>query len=169
MAGLTIFGWNIADLIKEAQQHKALNLISPRFLVKAITSQTGSSMSSLRTSETESYIVVRARTSASPAHHQRDRVAVRHRAAARARDQGRRLQDQGAADGLQAARHAKAAHLAGLRGAVPTPHGLIETELERKRGGSVTIPPGLSAEVSFEDAPLRSGRLESGAHRIVRA
>lgn len=58
--------------------------------------------------------------------------------------------------------------LARLRAAVPTPHGLIELELERERGGSVTIPPRESAEVSFEDAPLASGRLESGTHRIVR-
>src|SRR5208337_1617813 len=39
------------------------------------------------------------------AHHQRYRVAVRHRALARARDQGRRLKSQGTADGVQAARY----------------------------------------------------------------
>ena len=42
------------------------------------------------------------------AHHQRYRVAVRHRALARARDQGRRFQNQGTADGVQAARHGPA-------------------------------------------------------------
>jgi transposase-like protein len=49
------------------------------------------------------------RTLEAPAHHQRDRVAVCHRAAARAGDQGRRFKNQGAADGLQAARHDPAA------------------------------------------------------------
>jgi putative transposase len=44
-----------------------------------------------------------------PAHHQRNRVAVRHRALARARDQGRGLEDQGTVDGVQAARHGPAA------------------------------------------------------------
>ena len=43
-----------------------------------------------------------------PAHHQCHRVAVRHRAAARARDQGRRFQNQGPADGVQATRHGPA-------------------------------------------------------------
>src|SRR5260370_5693519 len=43
-----------------------------------------------------------------PAHHQCDRVAVRHRAPARARDQGRRFKNQGTADGVQAARHGTA-------------------------------------------------------------
>src|SRR5271167_4170048 len=38
------------------------------------------------------------------AYHQRDRVAVRHRTLARARDQRRRFQKQGTADGVQAAR-----------------------------------------------------------------
>jgi len=42
------------------------------------------------------------------AHHQRDRVAVRHCALARARDPGRRFKKQGTADGVQAARHGAA-------------------------------------------------------------
>src|ERR1700686_1330523 len=43
------------------------------------------------------------------AYHQRYRVAVRHRALARARDQGRRFKNQGTADGVQATRHGAAA------------------------------------------------------------
>ena len=42
------------------------------------------------------------------AYHQRYRVAVRHRALARARDQGRRFKNQGTADGVQTTRHGAA-------------------------------------------------------------
>src|SRR5216683_450677 len=42
------------------------------------------------------------------AYDQCDRVAVRHRALARARDQGRRFKNQGTADGVQVARHGAA-------------------------------------------------------------
>lgn len=49
------------------------------------------------------------RTLEASAHHQRDRVTLRHRAAARAGNQGRRIENQGAADGVQAARHDPAA------------------------------------------------------------
>jgi alpha-L-rhamnosidase len=54
-----------------------------------------------------------------------------------------------------------------LEGAVPTPHGLIEVELDRRRGGEVTIPPGVSARVRFDDAPLAGARLGAGRHRIA--
>jgi putative transposase len=40
-----------------------------------------------------------------PAHHQPDRIAIRHRAAARTCDARSRFKNQGPADGLQAARH----------------------------------------------------------------
>ena len=59
-----------------------------------------------------------------PAHHQRDRVTVRHRALARARDQGRRLKNQGTADGVQAARDG-AASLAAPRWRSVTAAGFV--------------------------------------------
>jgi len=56
-----------------------------------------------------------------------------------------------------------------LSGSVPTPHGLIEIELERERGGTITIPERMTAELVFEDAPLRGGTLAPGRHAIARA
>jgi alpha-L-rhamnosidase len=53
-----------------------------------------------------------------------------------------------------------------LAGKVPTPHGMIDISLERDRGGSVTLPNGIEAEVAFDDAALRGARLRAGTHRI---
>jgi alpha-L-rhamnosidase len=57
-----------------------------------------------------------------------------------------------------------------LEGRVPTPHGLIEVKLDRERGGEVAIPDGVTARVSFDDAPLAAQRNEfgPGRHRISR-
>ncbi|HUY39131.1 MAG TPA: alpha-L-rhamnosidase C-terminal domain-containing protein [Candidatus Binataceae bacterium] len=56
-----------------------------------------------------------------------------------------------------------------LEGAVPTPRGMIEIELDRERGGEVTLPDGVDAIVRFDDAALRGVRLGAGRHRIERA
>ena len=55
-----------------------------------------------------------------------------------------------------------------LEGRVPTPHGLIEVNLDREGGGEVTIPDGVTAVVRFDDAPLTGGELGPGRHRISR-
>ncbi|HVN64436.1 MAG TPA: alpha-L-rhamnosidase C-terminal domain-containing protein [Candidatus Binataceae bacterium] len=54
-----------------------------------------------------------------------------------------------------------------LAGRVPTPHGLIEVSLERERGGDITIPKGVTAQVRFDDAKLSGGELGPGTHRIA--
>jgi alpha-L-rhamnosidase len=53
-----------------------------------------------------------------------------------------------------------------LEGRVPTPHGLIEVQLDRERGGEISIPDDVVANVSFEDAPLVGGEFGPGRHRI---
>ncbi len=55
-----------------------------------------------------------------------------------------------------------------LEGRVPTPHGLIEVKLDRERGGEITIPDGVTARVTFDDAPLASREVGPGRHRIAR-
>jgi alpha-L-rhamnosidase len=55
-----------------------------------------------------------------------------------------------------------------LQGRVPTPHGLIEVDLDRERGGLVTIPPGVTADLHFDDAPLADRSLGPGRHEISR-
>ncbi len=56
-----------------------------------------------------------------------------------------------------------------LSGRVPTPHGLIEIELDRERGGTIIIPDRVTAELGFDDAPLRAEELGPGRHAIGRA
>jgi hypothetical protein len=53
-----------------------------------------------------------------------------------------------------------------LEGRVPTPTGTIEIKLDREQGGEITIPDGVTADLSFDDAPLASGELSPGHHRI---
>jgi hypothetical protein len=53
-----------------------------------------------------------------------------------------------------------------LEGRVPTPHGLIEVQLDRERGGEISIPDDVVASVSFDDAPLVGGEFGPGRHRI---
>lgn len=57
--------------------------------------------------------------------------------------------------------------LSRLRGTVPTPHGPIEVDLTRA-GGTVTIPPGITATVAFDaaDADLPGAELGTGHHSI---
>jgi hypothetical protein len=55
-----------------------------------------------------------------------------------------------------------------LEGRVPTPHGLIEVNLDREGGGEVVIPDGVDALVRFDDAPLSGGEVGPGRHRISR-
>jgi alpha-L-rhamnosidase len=55
-----------------------------------------------------------------------------------------------------------------LAGRVPTPHGMIEISLERDRGGSITLPDGVEADVAFDDASLGATRLRAGTTRIER-
>ena len=55
-----------------------------------------------------------------------------------------------------------------LEGRVPTPHGLIEVNLDREGGGEVVIPDGVAALVRFDDAPLTGGEFGPGRHRISR-
>ena len=64
--------------------------------------------------------------------------------------------------------HPRFGTLTKLAGRVPTPHGLIDISLERERGGSLTIPPGVEADVYFADADLRGGRFLAGTHVIRR-
>ncbi len=56
-----------------------------------------------------------------------------------------------------------------LSGSVPTPHGLIEIELHRERGGAITIPERVTAELGFDDAPLSGGVLGPGRHAVAHA
>src|SRR6266852_1404967 len=88
-----------------------------------------------------------------PAHHQGDRVAVRHRALARARDQGRRFKNQGTADGVQAARHG-AASLAAPRWRSALTAGPCRREVRR-------WSPGRSRETrySVNRQPTKESRL----------
>jgi alpha-L-rhamnosidase len=58
--------------------------------------------------------------------------------------------------------------LAHISGRVPTPHGLIELDLSHNRGGTIVIPNGITAEMRFDDAPLRGDSLKSGSHIIAR-
>jgi alpha-L-rhamnosidase len=53
-----------------------------------------------------------------------------------------------------------------LEGRVPTPHGLIAVKLDRERGGEITIPTGVTARLTFDDAPLAPRELGPGRHRI---
>jgi hypothetical protein len=53
-----------------------------------------------------------------------------------------------------------------LEGRVPTPNGNIEVKLDRDQGGEIAIPNGVTADLSFDDAPLASGELGPGHHRI---
>jgi len=55
-----------------------------------------------------------------------------------------------------------------LEGRVPTPHGLIEVNLDREGGGEVVIPDDVAALVRFDDAPLTGGEFGPGRHRISR-
>jgi len=50
-----------------------------------------------------------------------------------------------------------------LEGRVPTPHGLIEVNLDREGGGEVVIPDDVAALVRFDDAPLTGGEFGPGA------
>lgn len=52
-----------------------------------------------------------------------------------------------------------------LSGRIPTPHGLIEIDLTRV-GGTISIPPGVSAALSFDDVPLQGDDLPAGRHVI---
>lgn len=52
-----------------------------------------------------------------------------------------------------------------LRGRVPTPHGFIELDLDRS-GGSITVPEGVSAVVTFNDVDLSGGEYGSGTHTV---
>jgi alpha-L-rhamnosidase len=54
-----------------------------------------------------------------------------------------------------------------LEGVVPTPHGFIELTLDRDRGGEIVIPPGITAYLRCDDAPLAGGRFVAGRHRIA--
>ncbi len=55
-----------------------------------------------------------------------------------------------------------------LSGRVPTPHGMIELSLQRDRGGTVAIPPGVEADVYFADADIRGGAFSDGLHTLAR-
>ncbi len=55
-----------------------------------------------------------------------------------------------------------------LEGRVPTPHGLIEINLNREDGGMIAIPDGVKAVVRFDDAPLAGGEFGPGCHSISR-
>lgn len=55
-----------------------------------------------------------------------------------------------------------------LAGRIPTPHGMIDISLERDRGGSLTVPSGVEADLYFADADLRGGRFTPGTHAIRR-
>jgi hypothetical protein len=55
-----------------------------------------------------------------------------------------------------------------LEGRVPTPLGPIEVKLDREHGGEITIPEGVTAALTFDDAPLTSTELTPGHHRISR-
>ncbi|HEY6394559.1 MAG TPA: hypothetical protein VIX12_04010 [Candidatus Binataceae bacterium] len=55
-----------------------------------------------------------------------------------------------------------------LEGRVPTPRGYIDVVLDRERGGEIATPPGVSARVRFDDAPLAGGDFAPGRHRIER-
>ncbi len=55
-----------------------------------------------------------------------------------------------------------------LEGRVPTPHGLIEINLNREDGGTIAIPHGVNAVVRFDDAPLAGGKFGPGRHNISR-
>src|SRR5712692_6213560 len=76
-----------------------------------------------------------------PAYHRCDRVAVRHRALARARDQGRRFKNQGTADGVQVGRHG-AASLAAPRWPSAITAGPCRREVRR-------WSPGRSRETRY--------------------
>jgi len=52
-----------------------------------------------------------------------------------------------------------------IAGKVPTPCGLIEIELDRS-GGTIVIPNGITADLSFEDSNLKAAKLGSGRHKI---
>ncbi len=56
-----------------------------------------------------------------------------------------------------------------LEGRVPTPHGMIEIDIDRERGGTIAIPQGIAVELGFDDAPLRGGAVGPGRHAIPRA
>jgi alpha-L-rhamnosidase len=64
--------------------------------------------------------------------------------------------------------HPHFGRLTKLAGRIPTPHGLIEVTIERDKGGSITIPAGVEADVYFDDADLRGGAFPSGNHTIGR-
>jgi len=53
-----------------------------------------------------------------------------------------------------------------LEGAVPTPHGLVEINLDRDRGGVIMLPAGVTAQVRFDDANLSGGSFGPGRHQI---
>jgi hypothetical protein len=53
-----------------------------------------------------------------------------------------------------------------LEGRVPTPHGLIEIKLDRDRGGEIALPIGVTATLTFDDAPLIGGEFGPGRHPI---
>ena len=57
--------------------------------------------------------------------------------------------------------------LQNLRGRVPTPHGMIEIELNRQNGGEIVLPEGVIADLRFEDAALCGGELSSNSNRIA--
>jgi alpha-L-rhamnosidase len=64
--------------------------------------------------------------------------------------------------------HPRFGHLTKLAGRIPTQHGMIEVAIERDKGGTITIPPGVEADVYFDDADLRGGAFPSGNHTIGR-
>ncbi len=55
-----------------------------------------------------------------------------------------------------------------LEGRVPTPHGAIEVKLDHDRGGEIALPDGVTANVTFDDAPLTGGEFGPGRHAISR-